>query len=89
MTAQDKNAPKRGMSAYFFFMNAKREQIKEENPGINFLDIGKKSAEMWKVLEDKSEWEEKAKQDKVRYEKEKAEYDEKMKVRNNNNGGGK
>ena len=32
----DPNAPKRGLSAYMFFANAKRDDVRKENPGISF-----------------------------------------------------
>jgi hypothetical protein len=33
---QDPNAPKRGLSAYMFFANEQRENVRDENPGISF-----------------------------------------------------
>lgn len=33
---KDPNAPKRGLSAYMFFANEKRDGVREENPGIAF-----------------------------------------------------
>ncbi|GMH95800.1 hypothetical protein TrVE_jg12761 [Triparma verrucosa] len=69
---KDKNAPKRGMSAFMFFSNASRAQIKEENPGIAFGAIATKISEKWKELseDDKIPFEEKAAADKERYNKE-------------------
>ena len=32
----DPMAPKRGLSAYMFFANEQRENVREENPGIAF-----------------------------------------------------
>lgn len=32
----DPNAPKRGLSAYMFFANEQRENVRSENPGIAF-----------------------------------------------------
>lgn len=32
----DPNAPKRGLSAYMFFANDQRDNVREENPGIAF-----------------------------------------------------
>jgi hypothetical protein len=32
----DPNAPKRGLSAYMFFANEQRENVRDENPGITF-----------------------------------------------------
>ena len=34
--AKDPNAPKRGLSAYMFFANEQRDNVREENPGITF-----------------------------------------------------
>ncbi|KAI9771700.1 MAG: Non-histone chromosomal protein 6 [Geoglossum simile] len=33
---KDPNAPKRGLSAYMFFANEQRENVRDENPGITF-----------------------------------------------------
>lgn len=57
---KDENKPKRAATAYMLWFNENREKIKAENPGITFTDIAKKGGEMWKKLEDKSEWETKA-----------------------------
>ena len=32
----DPNAPKRGLSAYMFFANEQRDNVREEHPGITF-----------------------------------------------------
>jgi hypothetical protein len=32
----DPNAPKRGLSAYMFFANEQRDNVRDENPGISF-----------------------------------------------------
>ena len=36
LTPSDPNAPKRGLSAYMFFANEQRENVREETPGISF-----------------------------------------------------
>lgn len=36
MALLDPNAPKRGLSAYMFFANEQRENVREENPGVSF-----------------------------------------------------
>lgn len=69
-TKKDPNAPKKGLSAYMFFVKDTRQEIKEQNPDATFGEIGKLLGEAWKKLEDKSKYEEMAKQDKVRYESE-------------------
>ncbi|KAI1908902.1 Non-histone chromosomal protein 6 [Ophidiomyces ophidiicola] len=73
---KDPNAPKRGLSAYMFFANEQRENVREENPGITFGQVGKLLGERWKALSDKQRapYEEKAAADKKRYEDEKASY---------------
>ncbi|KAI4819246.1 hypothetical protein KUCAC02_004502 [Chaenocephalus aceratus] len=56
-------APKRPMSAYMLWLNASRERIKSENPGISITEISKKAGEMWRTLskEDKEKEEKKRK----------------------------
>lgn len=73
---KDPNAPKRGLSAYMFFANEQRENVREENPGITFGQVGKLLGERWKALNDKQRtpYEAKAAADKKRYEDEKAAY---------------
>ncbi|CAI0650753.1 unnamed protein product [Colletotrichum noveboracense] len=70
------NAPKRGLSAYMFFANEQRENVREENPGISFGQVGKILGERWKALNDKQRapYEAKAAADKKRYEDEKQAY---------------
>jgi len=73
---KDPNAPKRGLSAYMFFANEQRENVRAENPGIAFGQVGKVLGERWKALSDKQRqpYEAKAIADKKRYEDEKAAY---------------
>lgn len=75
-TKKDPNAPKRGLSAYMFFANEQRENVRDENPGITFGQVGKLLGERWKALNDKQRtpYEAKAATDKKRYEDEKAAY---------------
>lgn len=56
------------------WLNAEREQIKKDNPGIKVTEIAKKGGEMWRELKDKSVWEEKAAKDKERYHNEMKNY---------------
>lgn len=46
--------PKRATTAFMIFMNEKREEIKNDNPGIKVTEIGKKAGEMWRELKDKT-----------------------------------
>jgi len=73
---KDPNAPKRGLSAYMFFANEQRENVRSENPGIAFGQVGKVLGERWKALSEKQRqpYEAKAATDKKRYEDEKAAY---------------
>ncbi|CAF9941964.1 Non-histone chromosomal protein 6 [Imshaugia aleurites] len=73
---KDPNAPKRGLSAYMFFANEQRDNVREENPGITFGQVGKVLGERWKALNTKQRepYEAKAATDKKRYEDEKASY---------------
>ena len=66
---KDKDAPKKGLSAFMFFSNDKREQVKADNPGIAFTDVARKMGELWKAAtpEDKKPYEAKAEEDKGRY----------------------
>ncbi|KAG5286491.1 hypothetical protein AALO_G00015420 [Alosa alosa] len=69
--SKDKGAPKRPMSAYMLWLNASRERIKAENPGISITEISKKAGEMWKQIgkDQKQEWEGKAEEAKKDYER--------------------
>jgi structure-specific recognition protein 1 len=73
---KDPNAPKNAKSAFMFFSVEKRSEIKDANPDASFGEIGKLVGVAWKELSDdnKAKWEEKAKQDKVRYKNEMDEY---------------
>ena len=77
---KDKNAPKKNLSAFMFFSNDKREQVKTENPGIAFGEVGKKLGEMWKSLsaEGKAPYNAKAEEDKGRYAIEMEAYKKKL-----------
>lgn len=76
--SKDKDAPKRPMSAYMLWLNASRERIKAENPGISITEISKKAGEMWKQLakDKKEDWEAKASEAKRDYERAMKEYRE-------------
>jgi len=77
---KDPNAPKRGLSAYMFFANEQRENVRNENPGIAFGQVGKVLGERWKALSEKQRqpYEAKAAADKKRYEDEKAAYQDQL-----------
>ncbi|KAK9512299.1 hypothetical protein O3M35_000757 [Rhynocoris fuscipes] len=71
---KDSNKPKRAPSAYMLWFNENREKIKQDNPGISFTDIAKKAGELWKKLDDKSEWEKKSAKMKDEYLEAMSEY---------------
>ncbi|KAF4094216.1 hypothetical protein AMELA_G00010440 [Ameiurus melas] len=75
---KDAGAPKRPMSAYMLWLNANRERIKSENPGISVTEISKKAGEMWKQIDKsrKEEWDKKAEEAKKQYERAMKEYKE-------------
>ncbi|KAM3913026.1 FACT complex subunit SSRP1 isoform 2-T2 [Leptodactylus fuscus] len=75
---KDPAAPKRPMSAYMLWLNASREKIKSENPGISITDLSKKAGEIWKSMnkDKKEEWDRKAEEAKRDYEKAMKEYNE-------------
>jgi hypothetical protein len=59
-----------------FFANEQRENVREENPGVSFGQVGKILGERWKALSEKQRapYEAKAATDKKRYEDEKQAY---------------
>merc|ERR1739844_155271 len=54
--------------------NHNREQIKKDYPGLSMTDMTKKAGEIWRDLSDKTEWNNKAEEDKKRYERELAKW---------------
>jgi hypothetical protein len=71
---KDPNAPKRALSAYMFFCNDRRAQVKEENPSMNGPQVVTELGRLWRELsdEDKVPYNAKHEEDKQRYEAEKA-----------------
>jgi len=74
-----KQGPKRPLSAYMFFCQAMRPDVKRENPNANFSDLGKLLGAKWQTLKDgeKKPYERQNQLDKERYEKEKEELNRK------------
>jgi structure-specific recognition protein 1 len=48
---KDPDAPKRNKSAYMFFGNAKRADVKKKFPDLKMTDVSKKIAELWKAID--------------------------------------
>mmetsp|Transcript_31022 Transcript_31022/g.70977 ORF Transcript_31022/g.70977 Transcript_31022/m.70977 type:complete len:230 (+) Transcript_31022:442-1131(+) len=73
---RDANAPKRNVPTFLIYQNAMRNQFKADNPGMTFGQLSKYTSHMYKALtpEEKSVWEQKALEDKSRYEAEMARY---------------
>lgn len=75
---KDANKPKGKMSSYAFFVATCREEHKKKHPGtsVNFSEFSKKCSERWKTMssKEKSKFEELAKTDKVRYDREMKDY---------------
>ncbi|CAB9528317.1 group protein B1 [Seminavis robusta] len=75
---KDPNAPKRNMSAYFLYSVSARPTVKEENPEASFGDIARIISAQFKALtpKERSKWDQKAADDKVRYQREMEAYKE-------------
>lgn len=69
---KDPNAPKRALSAFFWFCNDERPRVKEIMPESSVGDIAKELGRRWNDIapSDKSKYEGLAAKDKARYEKE-------------------
>ncbi|RXN04464.1 high mobility group B2-like protein [Labeo rohita] len=75
---KDPNKPRGKTSSYAFFVQTCREEHKKKNPGtsVNFSEFSKKCSERWKTMssKEKAKFEEMAKTDKVRYDREMKNY---------------
>ncbi|XP_028836370.1 high mobility group protein B2b [Denticeps clupeoides] len=78
MVKGDVNKPKGKTSAYAFFVQTCRDEHKRKSPEVpvNFSEFSKKCSERWKSLtsSDKTRFEDMAKADKVRYDREMKNY---------------
>ncbi|OWZ05077.1 hypothetical protein PHMEG_00022902 [Phytophthora megakarya] len=81
---KDPNAPKRALSAYFFFCNDIRSEVREENPNKKITEIATLLAEKWRALPDKK----RIKYQKM-HEEAKVKYQEEMDAYNANGGAAK
>jgi len=74
---KDPDAPKRPMSAYIIFTNAKREQTKKNNPNAKASDLMRLLGEQWKQLtpEEQQPYKDQASEHKKKYTEEKEAYD--------------
>ena len=78
---KDKNAPKRAISAFFYYQKERRESLKEENPNLSNKELISTMSAEWNKMKDtdKKKYVGLANKDKKRYEKEKEEYNAKQK----------
>ena len=76
---KDKDAPKRAISAFFFYNKERRETLKKEQPSLDNKQIIATMSKEWNALseEKKKPYVEKAEADKKRYEEEKKKYEAK------------
>ncbi|KAK7802350.1 hypothetical protein U0070_018100 [Myodes glareolus] len=78
MAKGDPKKPKGKMSAYAFFVQTCREEHRKKNPGVpvSFAEFSKKCSGRWKTMsgKEKSKFDEMAKADKVRYDREMKDY---------------
>merc|ERR1712228_406347 len=68
---KDGNSPKKPLSGYFLFQNAKRSAFKAANPNSAQTDLCKKAGAEWKKMSaaQKEKYEKQSKRQKVKYEK--------------------
>jgi len=75
---KDPRKPRGKMSSYAYFVQTCREEHKKKHPeaSVNFAEFSKKCSERWRTMSptEKGKFEDMAKQDKVRYEREMRNY---------------
>jgi len=73
---KDPNAPKRALSAFFFFSQIKRPDVQQAHPDYKVGQVAQELGKMWKELTEteKKTYEEMATRDKTRYEGEMRDY---------------
>ncbi|XP_005808478.1 high mobility group-T protein-like [Xiphophorus maculatus] len=75
---KDPTKPRGKMSSYAYFVQTCREEHKKKHPdaSVNFAEFSKKCSERWKTMsaKEKGKFEDLAKQDKARYEREMLSY---------------
>eukprot|EP01064_Diplonema_japonicum_P020931 TRINITY_DN30490_c0_g1_i1.p1 TRINITY_DN30490_c0_g1~~TRINITY_DN30490_c0_g1_i1.p1 ORF type:complete len:846 (+),score=204.20 TRINITY_DN30490_c0_g1_i1:69-2606(+) len=72
------NAPKRPLTAYFYFLKEARQRVMKENPGVSAAVMSKVLGEMWRETsqDEKERFATMAKEDRARYEEAMKEYKE-------------
>ncbi|KAM6907316.1 high mobility group protein B1a [Xenentodon cancila] len=75
---KDPTKPRGKMSSYAYFVQTCREEHKKKHPdaSVNFAEFSKKCSERWKTMsaKEKGKFEDMARQDKARYEREMMSY---------------
>jgi hypothetical protein len=66
---KDPNAPKRALSAFFFFCQFERPSAKKTLPNATVGEIAKELGKRWEACTDRAKYEKMAQDDKKRYEK--------------------
>lgn len=86
---KDPNAPRRSMSAFFWFSKEIRPKVKEANPNFGVGDIAKELGRRWAEAtpEMKAKYEIEAEKDRERYTKEKKDYAQQQKFGDETNVG--
>ncbi|KAL5111073.1 High mobility group protein DSP1 [Taenia crassiceps] len=72
--AKDPSVPKRALSAFFFFCDEFRQQIRDEHPEWKVGDIAKELGRRWEECTEKAKYDTLAQQDKQRYEEDMNKY---------------
>lgn len=78
---KDKDAPKRAISAFFYFQKERRTTLKKEKPDLANKELISKMSTEWNAMktEARKPYDELAEQDKKRYQTEKEKYEDKKK----------
>lgn len=76
---RDPRAPKRPPSSFLLFMHARREQVKQANPQMSYLDVTRHIGQMWETA-DKKQYEEEGGRLLEVYRKELEEYEGKKQI---------
>ncbi|KAL8590928.1 hypothetical protein ACOMHN_005251 [Nucella lapillus] len=71
---KDPNAPKRYLSAFFFYCADARPQLLKDMPGLGVAEVAKELGRRWENLPDRPKFEALASKDKERYDKEMVEF---------------
>lgn len=71
---KDPNAPKRPLSAFFFFCNDERPKVKAIHPEWTVGDIAKELGKRWEVCPNKGKYEDMNAKAKIKYQKDLEQY---------------